>query len=36
MTAVAVFEENLKMAEMVHILLQKPDYHYELFQKKDL
>ena len=32
----AVFEENLKMAVLVYILLRMPDYHYELFQKKDL
>ena len=29
-----VFEENLQMAVLVHILLRMPDYHYELFQKK--
>ena len=32
-----MFEENLKIAELIHILLRMPDYyHYELFQKKDL
>ena len=31
-----MFEENSKMTVLVHILLRMPDYHYKLFQKKDL
>ena len=34
--ALAVFEEYLKMAVLVRILLQMPNYHYEPFRKKDL
>ena len=34
--ALVVFEENLKMAVLVLILLRMLDYHYELFQKKHL
>ena len=29
-----MFEENLKMADLVHVLLRMLDYRYELFQKK--